>query len=50
MTTITNFFSMGGYAFYVWGSYATVAGWLLLQWYFPWRRWKKFQNDVNQPS
>lgn len=45
MNTITNFLHMGGYAFYVWTAYGSVMTFLFLQWFLPWRRWKKYINE-----
>ena len=42
MTHLLNFLHMGGYGFYVWSSYGCVLTFLLLQWFFPWRRWKQY--------
>lgn len=39
---MSDFLHMGGYGFYVWGSYASVLTFLLLQWFFPWRRWQRY--------
>jgi heme exporter protein D len=40
--TISQFFAMGGYAFYVWCAYGSVFVLLGLQWFIPWRRWAKY--------
>jgi len=43
--SLLNFLHMGGYGFYVWGSYGSVLAFLLAQWFLPWRRWQKYQNE-----
>jgi heme exporter protein CcmD len=42
MTTILNFLYMNGYGFYVWTSYGSVCAFLFIQWFRPWRRWRKY--------
>lgn len=42
MNTLTDFFNMGGYAFYVWTAYGSVIAVLFLQWLIPWRKWRFF--------
>ncbi|MDE2417206.1 MAG: heme exporter protein CcmD [Burkholderiales bacterium] len=39
-----NFFAMGGYGLYVWGSYAIVAVWMLAE---PWMVWRKHRAAFN---
>jgi heme exporter protein D len=45
MTALAQFFHMGGYAFYVWMSYGSVLALLFLQWFLPWRRFKRWINE-----
>ena len=42
LTTILKVFHMGGYGFYVFSAYGSVIVFLLLQWFIPWQRWKKY--------
>lgn len=42
MTGLLLFLKMGGYGYYVWGSYGSVFVLLLAQWFIPWRRWQAF--------
>jgi len=39
-----EFFAMGGYGLYVWGSYAVVAAWMLAE---PWLVWRKHRSAFN---
>lgn len=48
--TLRNFFAMGGYAFYVWSAYGSVLTFLAVQWFLPWRRWRKYLREQNNPS
>jgi len=41
-----NFFSMGGYAFYVWSSYALVLGVFIVNLILPWRRKAEVQRRI----
>lgn len=50
MNTLQSFFHMGGYAFYVWGSYGTVLAFLLAQWFTPWKRWRTYLQKQKTPS
>jgi heme exporter protein CcmD len=43
---LLHFLHMGGYGFYVWGAYGSVLVFLLLQWFFPWRRWRRYLQSV----
>jgi heme exporter protein D len=45
MTSLRDFFHMGGYGFYVWSAYGLVLIFLLVQWFVPYRRWKKYLRD-----
>lgn len=45
MNTLTNFFHMGGYAFYVWMSYGSVLALLAIQLFMPLRRWQKYRKE-----
>ena len=47
MNTLLDFLHMGGYGFYVWGSYGSVLIFLLSQWFFPWRRWQRYLKQQN---
>ena len=38
-----EFFAMGGYGLYVWGSYAVVAAWMLLE---PWLAWRRHAHAL----
>lgn len=42
MNTLWQFFWMNGYGAYIWSAYGTVMIFMLLQWFIPWRRWKKY--------
>lgn len=42
MPNFIHFLQMGGYAFYVWTSYACALSLLTCQWVIPWRRWKAY--------
>ena len=44
--TLTEFFHMGGYAFYVWTSYGLAMIVLLLNVILPIRQRKKLLNDI----
>ena len=35
-----EFFAMGGYGLYVWGSYGVVAAWMLVEPVVAWRRFR----------
>ncbi len=35
-----EFFAMGGYGLYVWGSYGVVAAWMLAEPLLAWRRFR----------
>jgi heme exporter protein CcmD len=41
--SINAFFHMGGYGFYVWSAYGSVAILLSAQWFFSWRRWNEHE-------
>jgi heme exporter protein CcmD len=49
-TNLSHFFSMGGYAFYVWTSYTFAAVMLGLQWFIPWKKWKNYLHRFNLMS
>ena len=40
--TFLNFSHMSGYGLYVWSAYGSVLGCLVIQWFIPWRRWRKY--------
>lgn len=44
---LIHFLYMGGYAFYVWGAYASMLLLLGLPWYTAWRRWKQSKRDIS---
>ena len=44
--SLTEFFHMGGYAFYVWTSYAIALFVLLINVILPLRQRKKLLNDI----
>jgi heme exporter protein CcmD len=50
MTTLQQFFHMGGYAFYVWMSYGSVAMLLTMQWFISWRRWRDYLKTQRKYS
>lgn len=41
-----HFFSMGGYAFYVWTAYGLMAAVLLINLVLPWRRKSEVMNGI----
>jgi len=43
-----SFFNMGGYAFYVWGSYAIATVVLVLNVWLPLRRYRKLKQTLKQ--
>ncbi len=43
---MSEFFHMGGYAFYVWTSYALVAVFMLLNWIQPGVRERRLLRDI----
>lgn len=47
MTDITEFFHMGGYALYVWGSYGLTAVVLVLNYLLPTRREQKLMRKLS---
>jgi heme exporter protein D len=47
---LTEFFHMGGYAFYVWTSYAIALFVLLINVILPLRQRKKLLNDIARTS
>jgi len=44
--TLTEFFHMGGYAFYVWTSYGLALAVLLINVILPLRQRRKLLNDI----
>jgi heme exporter protein D len=44
--SLEHFFSMGGYAFYVWTSYGIALAVLLLNLVLPWRREAEVRKDI----
>ncbi len=47
--TSSEFFAMGGYALYEWGSYGMVLAWMLTEPFFAHRRYQKAVYDVQEP-
>ena len=47
MTAISEFLHMGGYAFYVWGSYGLAAVVLYLNYLLPVRRERKLMRKLS---
>ena len=45
---ILTFFQMGGYGAYVFSAYGCVLTLLLLQWFIPWRRFKRHLHAQNK--
>lgn len=43
---VEQFLSMGGYAFYVWTSYALVLALLVINLLLPWRRKAEVQKSI----
>jgi heme exporter protein D len=43
-----QFFSMGGYAFYVWTSYGLVFAMLVFNLVLPWRRKSEVQDSIRR--
>ena len=46
--TLSEFLNMGGYAFYVWTSYALGAGILFYNWFGPWRRERRLRARLRR--
>ncbi|OGT36052.1 MAG: heme exporter protein CcmD [Gammaproteobacteria bacterium RIFCSPHIGHO2_12_FULL_37_14] len=42
MNILFDFFYMHGYGFYIFSAYGSVIIFLFIQWFLPWRRWKKY--------
>ncbi|MBV9575682.1 MAG: heme exporter protein CcmD [Gammaproteobacteria bacterium] len=42
MQTLLNFFYMHGYGNYVFTAYGSVLIFLIIQWFFPWQRWRRY--------
>lgn len=42
---LINFFHMGGHGFYIWTSYTAAIVFLGIQWFIPWRRWRRYQHE-----
>lgn len=45
MASFMQFFSMGGYGWYVWGAYGSVAVFLIGFWFVSWRRFKNYLRE-----
>lgn len=48
INAILDFFYMSGYGFYVWTAYGCAFAFLLIQWFTPWRRWRKYLLEQTQ--
>lgn len=48
MNRLHDFFSMGGYAFYVWTAYAGVLIFLLTQWLPPFKQWRRIRRKHHE--
>ena len=42
-----EFFYMNGHGIYVFSAYGAVFFFLALQWFIPWRRWRRFLQQHN---
>lgn len=47
INTLFQFFYMNGYGGYIFSAYIITIVLLLVQWFIPWRRWKKYLNEQN---
>ena len=50
MSGISDFFEMGGYAFYVWSSYGLTLVVMLLNFYLPWTKEKNLIRKLSRRS
>lgn len=48
MNHLYQFFQMGGYGSYIFSAYGCVMFVLFIQWFLPWRRWRKHLSIRNQ--
>jgi len=42
INNIQQFFYMNGHGVYVFSAYGCVLLFLMAQWFFPWRQWRRF--------
>lgn len=47
INALLNFFYMNGHGWFVWSAYSITFFILAIQWFIPWRRWKRFLNEQN---
>jgi heme exporter protein D len=47
-TSAGEFFAMGGYGLYVWGSYGVMAGWMLLEPWLAARRLRQARERIQE--
>lgn len=45
IAALPHFFHMGGYGLYVFSAYGSVIALLTVQWFLPWRRWRKYLRE-----
>lgn len=43
---LQQFLAMGGYGWYVWGSYGIVIAMLFVQWLLPWHKYKRYKKKI----
>ena len=46
LTSLQQFIYMHGYGAYVWSAYSTVMVLLTVQWFRPWRRYRRYLKSV----
>lgn len=44
---LKHFLAMGGYGFYVFSAYLSVLVFLFVQWFIPWRRFRKYSHSTH---
>jgi heme exporter protein D len=47
LNELRDFFYMHGYGWYIWSAYGSVLSLLMIQWFIPWQRWKKYLHEQN---
>jgi heme exporter protein CcmD len=47
---LLQFLYMGGYGGYVFSAYGSVIVLLFLQWFIPWRRWRRYAKQQRMSS
>lgn len=47
---LPHFLAMGGYGLYVWSAYGSVLAFLTVQWFIPWRRWKRYLREQKKTA